>query len=495
MIESTALADGRGRAHRRKPAGLERYRRRSPRTVPSAIATTWSSAARPRPTGTARRSSPPPACRPRWAASPACSKATPDEATPLQRELDRTGKLLGLVVVAIAVVMIVTILLVEDVRGIGRAVRRADPGRRAGRRGGARGAARGRDGRPRDRRAAHGAAQRHRPAPGRGGDARLGHRDRVGQDGHADQERDDGAGRRDRERPRRPSTARATRRKARCSDEGGGRSTGRCGSSSSGRSRPPTARTTPSIRQTRRPVDGAGRSDGGRAARGGAQGGLSAEALDARLPRVGEVPFSSERKLMSTLAPRYPSGRTAGVVFTKGAPDVLLDALHHESWSARSGVPLTPERRAAILETNEALAGAGAAHARRRRTLADDRRAGGACGASRRAGRAGSGLRRADRHDRSAARRGEGRRGARQARRHSSDHDHRRSPAHGRRHRPRARHQRRRTRPSPGRSSRRCRTETLSRTVARGLGLCPGEPRAQAAHRRGAAALTAPSWR
>jgi E1-E2 ATPase len=37
-------------------------------------------------------------------------KETPDEATPLQRELDRTGKLLGLVVIAVAVVMIATII-------------------------------------------------------------------------------------------------------------------------------------------------------------------------------------------------------------------------------------------------------------------------------------------------------------------------------------------------------------------------------------------------
>ena len=44
-------------------------------------------------------------------------KATPDETTPLQKELDRVGKLLGLVVVVIAVVMIATIILVEDVRG------------------------------------------------------------------------------------------------------------------------------------------------------------------------------------------------------------------------------------------------------------------------------------------------------------------------------------------------------------------------------------------
>jgi Ca2+-transporting ATPase len=45
-------------------------------------------------------------------------KDTPDESTPLQRELDRTGKILGLVVVAIAVLMIVTIVVVEDVRGL-----------------------------------------------------------------------------------------------------------------------------------------------------------------------------------------------------------------------------------------------------------------------------------------------------------------------------------------------------------------------------------------
>jgi Ca2+-transporting ATPase len=38
--------------------------------------------------------------------------------TPLQRELDRIGKRLGLVVIVIAVVMIVTIILVEQVRGL-----------------------------------------------------------------------------------------------------------------------------------------------------------------------------------------------------------------------------------------------------------------------------------------------------------------------------------------------------------------------------------------
>jgi P-type Ca2+ transporter type 2C len=43
-------------------------------------------------------------------------KETADDPTPLQRELDRTGKVLGPIVVAIAVVMIGTIVLVEHVQ-------------------------------------------------------------------------------------------------------------------------------------------------------------------------------------------------------------------------------------------------------------------------------------------------------------------------------------------------------------------------------------------
>src|SRR5690606_20789583 len=44
-------------------------------------------------------------------------KETPEEETPLQAELDKVGKLLGAVVVVIALVMIATILLVTDVQG------------------------------------------------------------------------------------------------------------------------------------------------------------------------------------------------------------------------------------------------------------------------------------------------------------------------------------------------------------------------------------------
>ena len=43
--------------------------------------------------------------------------AAPTETTPLQKELDHVGKLLGIIVVIIAVAMIATIILVEHVRG------------------------------------------------------------------------------------------------------------------------------------------------------------------------------------------------------------------------------------------------------------------------------------------------------------------------------------------------------------------------------------------
>jgi Ca2+-transporting ATPase len=78
-------------------------------------------------------------------------------------------------------------------------------------------------------------------------------------------------------------------------------------------------------------------------------------ALDERLPRVAEVPFSSERKLMSTIH-RETGERRRGIVFSKGAPDVLLSRCTFEAVGddRRS---MTPSRRAEILAVNEQLAG------------------------------------------------------------------------------------------------------------------------------------------
>jgi Ca2+-transporting ATPase len=82
--------------------------------------------------------------------------------------------------------------------------------------------------------------------------------------------------------------------------------------------------------------------------------GLSAETLDGRFTRVAEVPFSSERKLMSTIhTDAHADG--ALLVFTKGAPDVLLARCTHEL-VGHEPRPLTAARRAAIMASNDGLA-------------------------------------------------------------------------------------------------------------------------------------------
>jgi P-type Ca2+ transporter type 2C len=76
--------------------------------------------------------------------------------------------------------------------------------------------------------------------------------------------------------------------------------------------------------------------------------------LNSRFPRIGEVPFSSERKLMSTAhVDKVTSDRV--FVFSKGAPDLLLGRCTHERVGEDTR-PLTADRRAAILATIERLA-------------------------------------------------------------------------------------------------------------------------------------------
>ena len=82
--------------------------------------------------------------------------------------------------------------------------------------------------------------------------------------------------------------------------------------------------------------------------------GLEAEVLNARLERIAEIPFSSERKLMSTVH-NDTEQKERILAFTKGAPDVLLARCTHElvGDEIRS---LTEERRSEILTRNEKLA-------------------------------------------------------------------------------------------------------------------------------------------
>ena len=103
--------------------------------------------------------------------------------------------------------------------------------------------------------------------------------------------------------------------------------------------------------------------------------GLAKTDLEAALPRVAEVPFSSERKRMSTIhrlgeSASSPAWRClepaianllAGsgyLVFTKGAADVML-GLARSVWTDGGAVPLDSAWRARIAESNDRLAANG----------------------------------------------------------------------------------------------------------------------------------------
>jgi Ca2+-transporting ATPase len=83
--------------------------------------------------------------------------------------------------------------------------------------------------------------------------------------------------------------------------------------------------------------------------------GLNTDALGRRFARVGEIPFSSARKIMSTVhTDAVHSGER--VLFSKGAPDVLLTRCSHELVGEASRL-LSETRRAELLTSNEDLAG------------------------------------------------------------------------------------------------------------------------------------------
>jgi magnesium-transporting ATPase (P-type) len=78
-----------------------------------------------------------------------------------------------------------------------------------------------------------------------------------------------------------------------------------------------------------------------------------AEARRRRFTRVGEVPFTSERKLMTTLQADAETGGVA--IVTKGAPDVLLARCTAERVGTEVR-PLTDERRAELVACVDRLA-------------------------------------------------------------------------------------------------------------------------------------------
>jgi len=281
-------------------------------------------------------------------------RRTEDEATPLQKELDRTGKLLGAIVLVIAAVIVATILLVEGVRdpaaifdvlilGVALAVAAVPEGLPAivtvvlaiGV----------------QRMARRNAIVRRLPAVETLGSATVIASDKTGT------------------LTKNEMTVRTVVTASGRSDLGGTGYTPEGDLRRDGRLvQDDTLRAE--VERALRAADLANnatvnRSDGRWSVQGdpteGAliiaarKVGLSPETLDSRFERVGEVPFSSERKLMSTVH-RDAEKPERPAAFAQGAPDVLLPRCSHELVDDEAR-PLADERREVIRAINETLAG------------------------------------------------------------------------------------------------------------------------------------------
>lgn len=85
----------------------------------------------------------------------------------------------------------------------------------------------------------------------------------------------------------------------------------------------------------------------------GAKSGLPKEETNKLYPRIAELPFDSDRKMMTTYHPNIIPGSI--VSFTKGAPDIVLDRCT-EYFDGQKNVPMTDEIRKRIAETNHGYA-------------------------------------------------------------------------------------------------------------------------------------------
>lgn len=79
--------------------------------------------------------------------------------------------------------------------------------------------------------------------------------------------------------------------------------------------------------------------------------GLPKPTLKEAFPRIGEAPFDSMRKMMTTVH----SGGGGFVQYTKGAPDEILKSCT-QILTEHGAEPLTDERRAAVMAANKAMA-------------------------------------------------------------------------------------------------------------------------------------------
>jgi Ca2+-transporting ATPase len=80
--------------------------------------------------------------------------------------------------------------------------------------------------------------------------------------------------------------------------------------------------------------------------------GLSREELEEEYPRIREVPFTSERKRMSTL---HKNLQNEVFAYTKGAPEMILERCTHILENGQE-VKLTEAKKVSVLKVNEQLA-------------------------------------------------------------------------------------------------------------------------------------------
>lgn len=85
----------------------------------------------------------------------------------------------------------------------------------------------------------------------------------------------------------------------------------------------------------------------------GGKSGMPKEDTNKSFPRVAELPFDSDRKMMTTYHPNIIEG--ALVSFTKGAPDIVLGRCV-EYFDGEKNVPMTDEMRNKISEINHGYA-------------------------------------------------------------------------------------------------------------------------------------------
>jgi len=83
--------------------------------------------------------------------------------------------------------------------------------------------------------------------------------------------------------------------------------------------------------------------------------GMKKDELEALYPRVGEVPFTSERKRMTTIH-RTPEGKK--VAYVKGAPEVILELCSY-IYKDNKVTELSEEEKERLLKLNEKMAGEG----------------------------------------------------------------------------------------------------------------------------------------